>query len=147
MMAEHGKRNGLRRGQAVVEFALVIPIFLLVLLAVVEFGRLCLRIHLITNASRSGARVASLPGNLEEDVEVAVDEALELASLETGSWSTEVVVKDSDGDVRAGGLEDAEQGDRVYVTVANDFEVVSGSMVPGLEGTLELSRTCVFRHE
>ncbi len=46
------------RGQALVEFALVIPIFLLVLVALFDLGRAVFAYNTITNAAREGARIA-----------------------------------------------------------------------------------------
>lgn len=47
-----------RRGQALVEFALVIPIFLLLLMAVVDLGRAVFAYNSVTNAAREGTRLA-----------------------------------------------------------------------------------------
>ena len=146
-MAEQKRQNSRRSGQAVVEFALVLPVFLLLLLGVVEFGRIFLRLHLLTNASREGARVASLPGNLEADVQDRVSDLLEAAGMEAGSWTTNMLVTDRDGIEKAGGLADAVQGDRVNCTVASDFQVLTGTFIPGIQGILNLSRSTVFRHE
>ena len=46
------------RGQAMVEFALVLPIFLLVLLGVFDFGRAIYAYNDVANAAREGARTA-----------------------------------------------------------------------------------------
>jgi hypothetical protein len=46
------------RGQGLVEFALVFPIMMLLLIAVFDMGRLVFAYNDITNAARSGARVA-----------------------------------------------------------------------------------------
>jgi hypothetical protein len=46
------------RGQALVEFALVIPIFLLVVLALFDLGRIAFSYNALTNATREGARLA-----------------------------------------------------------------------------------------
>jgi Flp pilus assembly protein TadG len=53
-------RRGRRRGQALVEFALVIPIFLLLLFGVVDFGRLIYMNSTVSQAAREGARLASV---------------------------------------------------------------------------------------
>jgi Flp pilus assembly protein TadG len=53
--ATRGRR---RRGQALVEFALVIPIFLLVLVAIFDLGRAVFAYNTLTNAAREGARTA-----------------------------------------------------------------------------------------
>lgn len=43
-------------GQAMVEFALIIPIFILILFAVIDFGHLLSTNIAVTNAAREGAR-------------------------------------------------------------------------------------------
>lgn len=52
------RRNRHGRGQALVEFALVIPIFLLVLIALFDLGRAVFAYNTLTNAAREGARMA-----------------------------------------------------------------------------------------
>jgi Flp pilus assembly protein TadG len=46
------------RGQALVEFALVIPIFLFILIALFDLGRAVFSYNTLTNAAREGARMA-----------------------------------------------------------------------------------------
>jgi Flp pilus assembly protein TadG len=59
-MASVSSRRSRRRrqGQALVEFALVIPIFLLLLMAVFDLGRAVFAYNSVTNAAREGARLA-----------------------------------------------------------------------------------------
>ncbi len=136
-----------RRGQAVVEFALILPLFLLLVFGAIEFGRVMVRIHLLTNAAREGARIGTLPGNLESEVHQRIDDFLVAAGMASGTWTRTVVIKDGDGVERAGGLADAQQGDHVEVSVSHNFQVLTGSIVPGLSGIIPLNATCVFRHE
>lgn len=57
---DSGHRNALERsGAAIVEFALVAPLFLSLIAGVIELGRAIEVVQLLTNASREGARVAS----------------------------------------------------------------------------------------
>jgi Flp pilus assembly protein TadG len=49
-----------RGGQSLVEFALVIPLLLLMVLGVMEFGRAWAMSQVITDAARQGARVAAI---------------------------------------------------------------------------------------
>jgi Flp pilus assembly protein TadG len=56
MTLRSNRRRG--RGQALVEFALVIPVFLLLLMAVFDLGRAVFAYNSITNAAREGARLA-----------------------------------------------------------------------------------------
>ena len=50
------------RGAALVEFALVAPLLLVVIAGIVDFGFLFQRYEVLTNAAREGARLGSLPG-------------------------------------------------------------------------------------
>ncbi|MBA3236662.1 MAG: pilus assembly protein [Chloroflexi bacterium] len=52
-----------RRGQALVEFALVIPIFLLMMVALFDLGRAVFAYNTLTNAAREGARIAIVNQN------------------------------------------------------------------------------------
>jgi Flp pilus assembly protein TadG len=59
MITDVRGRSGQRtRGQALVEFALVIPIFLLLLVALFDVGRAVFAYNTLTNAAREGARMA-----------------------------------------------------------------------------------------
>ena len=52
------RRPQRRRGQALVEFALVLPVLLLVLLGTVDAGRLIYAYNSVSNAAREGGRTA-----------------------------------------------------------------------------------------
>ena len=52
-----------RSGAAVVEMALVMPIFCMFILAIVEFGRGFMVVQLLNDAAREGARSAILSGS------------------------------------------------------------------------------------
>lgn len=51
------------KGQTLVEFALVLPVFLMLMFGLVDFGRGFYSWQLITNAAREGARVAAVQGD------------------------------------------------------------------------------------
>lgn len=55
-----GRRHS--RGQALVEFALVAPLFFLILFAIIEAGRFMLYYEMLNNATREGARYAIVNG-------------------------------------------------------------------------------------
>ena len=59
-------------GAQLVEFALVLPLLLLVLLGIAEFGFMFQRYEVVTNAAREGARMAVLPGYGAADVQARV---------------------------------------------------------------------------
>jgi Flp pilus assembly protein TadG len=52
------RHRGSRRGQALLEFALVLPIFVLFLVAIFDLGRAAFAYNTLTNAAREGARMA-----------------------------------------------------------------------------------------
>lgn len=56
-LPSNGRRQR-RKGQALVEFALVIPIFLLLFVALFDVGRAVFAYNTLTNAAREGARLA-----------------------------------------------------------------------------------------
>ena len=64
-----GRPRSREAGVELIEFALVFPLLLLVVLGVADFGFLFQRWEALTNATREGARVATLPGYATVDVE------------------------------------------------------------------------------
>jgi Flp pilus assembly protein TadG len=69
------------RGAAAVEFALLLPLVLLILFGVIDFGfALDAKIKL-TQAAREGARVASFPDSTEADVESRTQRATDLTGV------------------------------------------------------------------
>ena len=60
-----GKISDSRGGAAIVEVAMTLPIFFLVVFAIIEFGRAMMVSQLLTNAAREGARKAGYQGFVE----------------------------------------------------------------------------------
>jgi hypothetical protein len=58
-----------REGQSIVEFAIVLPIFMLILCAILDFGVVLYSQMTVINAAREGARAATLmagnPGDID----------------------------------------------------------------------------------
>ena len=70
------------RGSQLIEFALVLPLLLLVVLGIMDFGLLFQRYEAVTNAAREGARIAILEGYNPPDVEARVEQYLTDAGLD-----------------------------------------------------------------
>ena len=66
-------RNRHEAGSALIEFALALPVLLLVMCGIFDFGFLFQRYEVLTNAAREGARMAALPGYTEDQVKSRVD--------------------------------------------------------------------------
>jgi Flp pilus assembly protein TadG len=66
------------RGQTLVEFAVVLPLFILILVGIFDFGRAIYAYHTLLNASREAARQAVVDQTLTHIEERAVDHAVAL---------------------------------------------------------------------
>ena len=53
------------RGAELIEFALVLPLLMFIILGLVDFGFMFQRFEVVTNAAREGARIAVLPGYVD----------------------------------------------------------------------------------
>jgi Flp pilus assembly protein TadG len=77
-------RTSDRSGAAAVEFALVLPLLVLILFGIVEFAAAWHARQLITNAAREGARVAVV-GNAMMPVATLVEEVQQAVERAAGS--------------------------------------------------------------
>lgn len=102
MMRTVTRRNPLqrqtRRGVLSMELVLTLPILFMLLLALFQFTMLFYSRSLIVEASRAGARKASLPGSTETDVAAEVRRVLVprlqqgmQVQVDFGEWSGDVV--------------------------------------------------------
>jgi Flp pilus assembly protein TadG len=78
------------RGAEVIEVALTLPLLLLVVLGIIEFGFMFQQYEVVTNAAREGARLAVLPTYASADAITRVDQYLDAAGLVSGSATTTV---------------------------------------------------------
>ena len=76
MLGAPPPRDRDQRGAVVVEFALVVPILLLLVFGIFEFGYMLNRDMIIGNASRDGARIASLNGSAARGFSAAITNKL-----------------------------------------------------------------------
>ncbi len=127
-----------RRGTAVVEFAVVAPVFFLLVFGMIEYGRMVMVQQIITNASREGARQAVLDGATSSSVDTAVTSYLTGASIS----GADVVTNPADPS-------SAGYGASVTVTVSVPFSAVSwlpSPMFP-MNQSKTLSAVSVMRRE
>lgn len=124
-----------RRGAAAVEFAIVLPVFVLLVFGMIEYGRMVMVQQVITNASREGARQAVLDGATTTAVQSAVTSYLSSAQVSGGSST---VSPDPTG---------AASGDPITVTVSIPFSSVSWLPSPMFLGGKTLSASTTMRRE
>lgn len=125
-----------RLGASAVEFALVAPIFFLVVLGIIEFGRMVMVQQVITNASREGARIAVLDSATTERVTTRVRDYLAAAGLPTGT----VVLSPSPPTL-------AQFDEPVSVEVSIPFSAVSALSKSFMTEGMTLTARSVMRRE
>jgi len=137
-----------RRGAALVEMALTLPLFFMVVLGIVEFGRAMMVSQLLANAAREGARLAILSGNSNSDVETAVRDFLETAAnMEPDDVSITITVDPATGNPNPGDeVKNATTRDLCNITVQVPFDKVSYIRANYLSGR-SLTGACSMRHE
>jgi hypothetical protein len=70
-------------GAELIEFSLTLPLLLLLVLGIIEFGMLFREYEVVTNAAREGARIAILPGYGDADVKARIEDYFDKAGLDT----------------------------------------------------------------
>jgi Flp pilus assembly protein TadG len=119
-----GTRGGRREaGQSLVEAAVIVPILLLLLAAVIDFGRAFDAYIVLTNAAREGARFGSVKPTLAEAEvkQIVVDDV-----LGSGTNITQMTDFTADNVTVVGQTENAEV---VKVTVTYEFDLWFGGLI------------------
>ena len=123
-----------RRGAAAVEFAIVAPLFFMLVVGCIEFGRALMVQQVLTNASRVGARQAiTLSGTQSEVISSTTDYA-------AGASVPGITVNVSPNPSVA------EAGDMITVDVSVPFSNIS-LMPPWFMSGTTLSASSVMRKE
>lgn len=123
-----------RRGAAVVEFAIIAPLFFLLVVGCIEFGRALMVQQILTNASRVGAREAITLNSTESEVINAT------SSYATNASLSGVVVSVNPSPAAA------QAGDMITVNISVPFGNVSWMPTWFLGGTT-LNASSVMRKE
>jgi Flp pilus assembly protein TadG len=132
------RRRRTRAGATVVEMAFTLPIFLLMGMAILEFGRGFMVQQMVTNASREGARHAVLPNTTNSEVVTKVRDY-----LATGSINPQVVQVT----VTPNNLQAATTGTQVRVGVRVQYNDVAWLPAGWFLQGASLASETVMRHE
>jgi len=149
-----------RAGTATVELALVVPLLLLLLMGIIEFGLLFEDFMLLKNAAREGARTGATGNSTTAIADRVENAAAELSTedltitqqygvYDEGSW-TWYTLGDISGD--DGTINNAPTGSFINIEVSYPHPLVAAGILPGLEddpgsGTINLTATATFRRE
>ncbi len=119
------------RGQAVVEFAFILPLLLLLILGITEMGRMIMRTNLLTQAAREGARAAAVGSDSSSCVTRVTNV---LAAANVTPLAIDVIGPDADN--------------MMQVSVTSNYQVLgSGVGWFNLPNTLTLRGTSLMRLE
>jgi len=142
MMRRLVKKSG-QRGAAAIEFAIILPLLVLLIFGMIEFSVLFYDKAMITNASREGARagiVFSTLGPLSDDQvhQVVANYCSDhLVSFQPGSVVSTTVTRTG-----------TSSGDRLTVRVEYPYNfLILPNLVTGLTGPLNLSAETIMRME
>jgi Flp pilus assembly protein TadG len=125
-----------RRGAAVVEMAIILPVLVLLIFGALELGRAVMVKHILEEAARAGCRVATLENAQLSDVTSIVDLAMANAAI-TGY----TITVDPNPPASAGNL------DPVTVTVSVAHADVAWMSSPQFMAGATLTGICVMPAE
>jgi Flp pilus assembly protein TadG len=128
-----------RHGASVVEFAIVAPVFFLLVFGMIEYGRLVMVQQVLTNATREGARQAVLDGKETAEVKQVVVDYLHSSSISSADVDDVTVTPDPP--------KSAGSGDPVTVSVSISFNQVSWLPSPMFLGGKTMRAQSVMRRE
>lgn len=145
-MTAHKNRHN-RKGAALVEMALVLPLFAMIVLGIVEFGRALMVGQLLTTAARDGTRLAVVDGSSNAEVIQAVKDFVQsTVGIDPNAIGVTVTVTPATGNPPAADVADALPRDLCQVTVQIPFDQVSLTVSNYLDGK-QLAGHCAMRHE
>ncbi len=137
-------------GQSLIEFALVLPMLLVLVFGIVEFGNAWRHYQLITNTAREGARVAVLPSSTTAIVDSVIDDRLTGSGLDANQAIVTLAILDF------GDSSYSNSADTVTIEYPYDF-VFLGPVIDlmcaavgcsgGAYSTVTLSSTSIMRNE
>ena len=127
-----------RRGAAAVEFAVVAPVFFLLVFGMIEYGRMVMVQQIIVNSAREGCRAAVLDGSTTSGVKTTTISAMAAGKI-TITTSNVTVSPDPPSN--------AAFGDPVTVTVTVPFNQVSWLPSPMYLGGKSMTASTTMRRE
>ena len=144
-----GGTENSKRGQSVLEFALVVPFFLIILFSLFEFGRGMIEYTSLSNAAREGARSGIVPTRPLADITAAAR-----AATVTVGTAPAVDITAFRGGVALVDATTRQSGDTIQVRVSHTFVpifwVARGYQPAGIGGlgvSIPMSSTARMRVE
>jgi len=123
------------RGQGLVEFALVVPLFLILLFGMVEFGRAWMTKNILTGAAREAVRIYAVIPYSDANATARAVNILTSAGLDSTRWGISLTVDATDNNI-------------MRADVTYNFPVFIIGFIPGLPtDNILLSTSTSMRRE
>jgi Flp pilus assembly protein TadG len=120
------------KGGALIEFALVLPLLLLVVFGITEFGRAVMVTNSLNTASREGARLAVVSS--VSDSTSVISRVQEVCAA--SNITPKAILIDYSAETKS-----------MSVAVTTDFKVLSAGVLGSFAGTIELRGVTIMRYE
>jgi Flp pilus assembly protein TadG len=144
MTKGHKKCISVRHGAAAVEFAVVAPLFFLLLAGIMEFGQAFRIEHMLSIACRRGARSAVVEGATTSQVQNKVKaHCVQTLKVAEANITVEVAVNGNPLVDVSQALEGAE----ISVTVKVPYSKAGVGFYANMFANSTLSSTCLLEHE
>lgn len=144
-MLTRQKSRKLQRGAAAVEFALVVPVLIILVFGITDFGLMFNNQAVVANASRDAARAASFGANKAAIQAVVTTEVASLPNV-VFPVTTNVTCTKVNGTNCVTYDTDAVSGGTVTVTITYIHKWLTPSLI-GLPNTLTVTKTSQMRIE
>ena len=135
---------GNRKGQALAEMALILPVLLLLVFGMIEMSNAWRTFQIVTNSAREGARVAILTTSDVPEIQERIVQAIERGGLDSGLASLTIQCFEANGDAAGAACTTSGQEARVRVEYPFTFQVLGrlGGLAP-----ITIGSTSTMRHE
>jgi Flp pilus assembly protein TadG len=141
-----------KKGQTLVEFALIISLLLALLFGITEFGRGWYYSNALENGARAGARYASekplsflTGGTVASYTFSQISSARIPVQRDVNTFISISAFNQTSGNGEA--LSSVTKGDAVQVIVRYNFEVLAGSIIPSFSGQKQIVRKATMYFE
>jgi len=132
------------KGQAMVEFALILPILLILILGIIDFGRVLYTKSALTSLSQEAARHASIYYGSEDNSAIQQYVLNNLGTLNSSDLTGDVITfKDSSGNISR------TSGSNVNVTLTYRMYYITpiANLIPGFTNPFYITSSATFRAE
>lgn len=140
-------KKDVRRGSALVEVAVCFPVFLLILIGIIEFGRAMSVNQLLNSAARIGCRAAILDGSSNTSVSNTVKQHVSsTVGCSQSDVAVTITIKSGANGATVANLSSAKTSDVIEIDVAVPYANVSWAVTRWLS-TASVRGECLMQHE